>query len=258
MEQATALTQDERVAEAIARLDDGNFDQAPVVDDHRPVGFVLTRFVRDRATSTIREVMTPLGQGNIVSADAPVGSLLDWIVEPGFLFVVDGLAVTGFITVSDFNKQPVRGYLYLQLASLETNLAELARRLHGERQDGLLAYLSGNARSQVLRRQQRDRRDGLDTDLIAYLDFGHLLTLSRTDASFISALGDGLSSDVNQIQSQLEELRRRVMHPVRGLVSDKGGLTALRDVENAISRLSSRVVHVLWSMSDPTAAPGSA
>ncbi len=137
MEDALAFSPATPVAEAHQQLSADNYDQAPVLDGGRILGFVLTRRLEDApAGSTVAEFQTPIGPGNIVSADAPVSRLLHWIVEPGFLFVLDGREVAGFVTVSDFNKQPARAYLYLLLTTFEIALADMARRRFGPEQRG--------------------------------------------------------------------------------------------------------------------------
>jgi hypothetical protein len=189
--------------------------------------------------------MSPLGQGNVVSADAAVGDLLDWIVDPGFLFVVEGRSIVGFISVSDFNKHPVRGYLYLQLASLEMNLAELVKVHFQADQERMLDYLAAKARNNVKASQRHDQGNRLDTDLVAYLNFAHLLDIARCDPALVARLGPEMARDAEILRNELNDLRRRVMHPVKGLVSDKGELMTLRDSENSIARLSRGVVAAL-------------
>ncbi len=250
MEQAVGVEPSELAAIAATRLGDGQFDQAPVMEGGAPIGFVLTRDLVSGNGALVRDAMRLMRQGNIVSADAPVGDLLDWIVDPGFLFVVDGRRVVGFVSVSDFNKQPVRGYLYLQVAALETNLAEFVRRVFTGCEEEILSILNTLARKQVRRRQEADRAAHFDTDLVAYLDFAHLLLVSRSDHRLAEAIQSVVGDDDEQFSEQLRDLRNRVMHPIRGLVANKGDLIELRNLETKLDRLSKHVDRVMRGMAD--------
>jgi hypothetical protein len=164
MSQAFSVDPKDAAADAAARLRHERFDQAPVVDGDRILGFVLTRHLAQ--ARRVADAMTPLGSGNVVSADASIGRLMEWIIDPGFLFVLEGRDVTGFIAVSDFNKQPVRGYLYLLLARLEVGLAELVRRRFPDQRDAL-ALLPPDGRAIVRDRFEGDRTAGEESELVA-------------------------------------------------------------------------------------------
>ena len=160
------------------------YDQAPVLVGDRPVGFVLTRRL-ELHDGIVADLMTALGSGNVVSADASIGSLLEWIIEPGFLFVVDGRKVSGFITVSDFNKQAARAYLYVLLATLEMGLAEVVRRHYGPQQDATLYHLPEGRRVAVASRFADDQAAGEEGDLVTYFDFSDLVTVIGKDEALL-------------------------------------------------------------------------
>lgn len=239
---ADALSFEPSTAAAVARreLEAKKFDQAPVVEAGMPVGFVLTKGIAAHHRE-VRESMVALGSGNVVSADASVGDLLQWIIEPGFLFVLEGRDVTGFITVHDFNKQPARGHLYLWLARLETALAQFIRSGYAERPDVVLNLISGDAAERVRSRYDEDRRADVESDLIAYLDFSHLVAVVAKDSTLRDRLGGWSRTRWQDEVGGLAELRNQVMHPVRNVVLAKGGLIRVHERERRIRSLVAEI-----------------
>jgi hypothetical protein len=242
MSQAFSVDPKDAAADAAARLRRERFDQAPVVDGDRILGFVLTRHLAQ--ARRVAGAMTPLGSGNVVSADASIGRLMEWIIDPGFLFVLEGRDVTGFIAVSDFNKQPVRGYLYLLLARLEVGLAELVRRRFPDQQDAL-ALLPPDGQAIVRDRFEGDRTAGEESELVAYFDFSDLIEVVRRDAELLGVVSGRSRNGWIKYAGGLVQLRNDVMHPVRNAVLAKGGLMRLQDREQRLRSLIERVDEAL-------------
>ena len=232
--QAFSVAQSDNARDAETRLREERFDQAPVVDGDRMVGFVLTRHLA-RAVH-VAEVMTPLGSGNVVSADASVGRLMEWILDPGFLFVLEGREITGFITVSDFIKQPARGYLYLALSRLEIGLAALVRRRFPD-QEQACALLMPQARGAVVRRFQADRAAGTETEQIAYFGFLDLIRVFGADITLRRLLGKPSGEDWLDAVKGFVQLRNDVMHPIRNVDLAKDGLIRLQNTEQRVRAL---------------------
>jgi len=238
MSQAFSVAPTDDAAEAGARLRVQRFDQALVVEGERTLRFVLTR--RLNRARRVLDAMTGLGSGNVVSADASIGRLMQWIIEPGFLFVLEGRDVTGFIAVSDFNKQPVRGYLYLLLARLEVGLAELVRRRFPD-QENALALLPSDGQGIVRERFDGDRRAGEESELVAYFDFSDLIKVVTEDAGIRRAISGRSRNGWSEYAGGLVRLRNDVMHPVRNAVLAKGGLIRLQDREQRLRSLIEKV-----------------
>lgn len=245
MRSAFALAPKQSIDDARQLLTEGRFDQAPVIDGDEALGFVLTRELVAGDRRPIADVMTRLGSGNVVSADASVGRLLEWIIDPGFLFVLEGRDVTGFITVSDFNKQPARGYVYLLLARLEIGLAELLRRRFGHDQSAALALLSEPSQATITSHYQDDRSAGEEGEYVAYFDFSDLLTVVAQDDTLRSWICGWSRRTWKKRTGGLVALRNNVMHPVRNIVLAKGGLVRLREREQRIRDLVARVDHAV-------------
>jgi CBS domain-containing protein len=238
--QAFSVAPTDAPSDAAARLREQRFDQAPVLEGERILGFVLTRNLTGTSIRRVADAMVPLGSGNVVSADASIGRLMEWILEPGFLFVLEGRDVTGFISVSDFNKQPVRGYLYLLLARLEIGLADLVRRRFQD-QEVALALLPPDGQAIVRDRYEGDRTGEEESELLAYFDFSDLIEVVTEDAELRRTVSGRSRNGWSDYAGGLVRLRNDVMHPVRNAVLAKGGLIRLQGREQRIRMLIEKV-----------------
>jgi hypothetical protein len=225
-----------------------NFDQAPVLRDGEMVGFVLRGRLEDSPNSTVGHLTTPLGPGNIVSADASVRQLLDWIANPGFLFVLNGREFVGFVTVSDFNKQPARAYLYLLIATFESGLADLIRRRFADDQEAIFELLSDDDGHRIRDRFIADQRDNVEADPVSYLGFSHLIGVVSGDERLRTWIGVTRNA-WERDSGSLVGLRNSVMHPVRSLVERKDGLLRLQRREARLRRLSDLVAMAIGTLS---------
>jgi hypothetical protein len=241
MSLAYSVTPEMRVADALAGLDARHFDQAPVEADGRVVGFVLTARLRELPPGRrIRDVSQAIAPGNVVSADAPVASLLEWIEDPGLLFVLDGRTFSGFITVSDFNKQPARAYLYMLLSTLEIVLAELIRERYRLRQLDLLQLLPVDTANEIHAMFEADQDDNVEADVVAYLTLSNLFNIIAKSPPLLASLGAPSRRSFEHDAGRLVELRNGVMHPTRSLVSSKSGLLEMRQIERSLRDLIER------------------
>ena len=209
MVRATTVRPGDRAHDARDRLRERRFDQAPVMDGGLIFGFILTRHLDQPGVTHVEDAMTPLGSGNVVSADASIGRLMEWIIDPGLLFVLEGRDVTGFIAVSDFNKQPVRGYLYLLLARLEIALASLIRANYPD-QEAALEVLSPEGQTIVLGRFEGDRDIDDESEPLAYFDFSDLVQVVGGNRNLLQAVGHQSRSSWGDYAGGLVALRNEV------------------------------------------------
>jgi hypothetical protein len=193
--------------------------------------------VEEDGDQRIRDVMSPIAPHTIVSADAPVTSLLEWIEQPGMLFVVEGNGFSGFITVSDFNKQPARAYLYILLATLEMRLAELLRDKFRDDQVPILERLPPDTANEIYAMYEADVEENIEADVVSYLSFGNVVNAVAKDANLLALLGRPSRRSWEQRAGKLVELRNDVMHPTRSLVTGKLGLIELRERERDLQYL---------------------
>ncbi len=161
---ATCLDAGMEAGEAKARLTEGRFDYAPVQRDGALVGYVAERELDAGSAEPVLAKLRPITPEIIVSADAPFHDLLRWL-DCGFLFVLEGNRLTGFVTPSDANRQAALSYFYLLIGEVEVGLARLIRgRFEPDEAVGLLSPQCAQA---VEARMADDRRKNLDADVSA-------------------------------------------------------------------------------------------
>jgi hypothetical protein len=257
LERATYLGTDATAARALAVLTGGGFDHAPIVDEGVVIGFGSRSALATVSGSTpIREAMTPLGDGNLVSSDTPIGDLLDLFADQPFLFVLDGGDITGFVTVTDLNKQPARAYLYLVLAGLEIALADLVRWRHGPDQRALLPLLGKRDQDSIKSRFRGDRGEDADADLVSYMGFKHLLRIFEKDRELRAELDRYSQKAWRSVTWPLSELRNDVMHPISSFVSTGEDVAQLARHVAQARVLVDQTVHALrrrYALPDPEA-----
>ena len=220
IERATNFAPEMQASHALATLSAAGFDHAPVIEDGLVIGYCSREDLASGSDATqLRRAMTPLGDGNLVSSDTPIGDLLDLFAEQPFLFVLDGGDITGFVTVTDLNKQPARAYLYLVLAGLEIALADLVRWHYGRQQTKLLRFLGKRDQDSVKSRYGGDRSRDADADFVSYMGFKHLLRIFEKDREMRNELGSYSQRSWRSATWPLSELRNDVMHPISSFVS---------------------------------------
>jgi hypothetical protein len=205
-------------ADAVRALLPHGFEQAPVVDDGLTVGFVLASELDPAAETPLGAKAHPLAAGHLVSADSSLLEALPWLTTHRLLFVLDGNAITGFVTPSDLNKQAGRTYFYLMLAELELFLAELIRTQFPDQRIAI-GLLSANRAQKVIDRYAQDRAENVDADLVACLTFADVCDIAERDDSIREHLGFTSRKRAARAFGPLKRLRDEVMHLVRALLA---------------------------------------
>jgi hypothetical protein len=197
------------------RLLNARFDQAPVMDGLRPVGWVATDELKGHRT--VRSVMAALDECKLVSAESSIASVLELIPRSKFLFVVDRRGLSGFIVRSDLDRHAVRSYLYLLIAEIEMLLAEIIKSTVTNDQ------IEASLRSDQKKRFDQAYKANQETSPAEYLYIGELVNLFRQTAfaSDPTLWDEYLTDRLNRVK----RFRNEVMHPVRSLA-------ALEDVES--------------------------
>jgi hypothetical protein len=208
------------------RLVDARFDQAPVMNELRPVGWVATDDLKGHRT--VGSAMTPLNDCALVSAESSIASVLQLLPTSKFLFVVDKRGLSGFIVRSDLDRHAVRSYLYLLIAGVEMLLAEIIK--SATPIDQIIASL----RSDQKERFEQAYVANQETSPAEYLYIGELIALfAKTDYASDPRFWDQSLAD--QL-IRVKHFRNDIMHPVRSLA-------ALDDIE-ALANLPRWAVEV--------------
>jgi hypothetical protein len=246
LDRATSVDSDNKAGAALKILSQSNYDRAPVVDDGRVVGYVERQhLVKAASNDLVRDLTYPLTGGVIISADTPIAELIEWLPEQRILFVLEGREVTGFVTITDLNKQPARAYLYLVLAGLEIAMADLVRWRFGADQSPVLEALGKRDQNSVGGRLRADRDADADADLVSYLGFKHLLRVIERDQALRKEMGGLSKTRWRSVTWPLSDLRNDVMHPVSSFVSSTEDVAALGQSVRSASRLLDEAVNAL-------------
>jgi hypothetical protein len=230
------LDDNAQLAEAILRA--RGFDQAPVVDGNQVIGTVRRVSLSD--LPTVRDAYQRLQPSELVSADAPVSNLLEWLPTTPCLYVLDGRRITGFVVEADLNKQPARVYFYLLIATLELALAQRLRVWMEADESRLIRAMGARMADSVEQRRAEARAGDSDTDLVAYMTFSEIVRVVGKTAVLREELGYPTRTKWKEVEA-LIELRNAVMHPTRDLVGRECSLETLAARDALLRRLLGRI-----------------
>ncbi len=220
---ALTFTGGEPQSKAAATLRTRDFDNAPVRLGGSIAGYVGRDDLDPNAGDPVEEKLRRLDESMLVSADAPLGQLMNWLSSKPLLFVVEHHQIVGLVTPSDLNKQPGRTYFYLLIAGLETALADLIRSYFPD-QAGAVSLLPEHRRKALNKRRGEQRDADVFADEIAAMYFTDLLDIVEASHHLrriftVSDEGDWRGG----VREPLRRLRNQAMHPVKTLVRDRDG-----------------------------------
>lgn len=206
---ATAVELTEAPRTAFDRLESARFDQAPVLRDGRPVGWVKREALGGQ--ESVKSAMTALDNCMLVSAESSIARILHMMVRHEFLFVVGEGHVFGFIVRSDLDRHAVRSYLYLLIAGIEMQLSEIVERSCPP--EVIEKEIHGWLKNVFL--QARD--EGQETGPVQYLYLKPLVKLFEKNARYDRhALWNEKLSDQLHV---VESFRNNVMHANKSLAA---------------------------------------
>jgi hypothetical protein len=242
LDEATWVRPGETAREAAARLRILDFDQAPVGPPGRLLGYVVTSELEHTHVGNAAAAIHAIDAEHVVSASAGVLEVLEALYGGGPLaFVVDGRAITGFVAVSDINKQPARTHFYLLLTNLEAALADWVRTAFPDVEDAVA--LLGDDAKKVRGRFRRDQKNNVAVDLVTGMDLGHLLAiagLSEVGQRRFSAESFG-GWDAWVVT--LTSLRNAVMHPMLTFLGPQRTLADLLAIDKGLREVLARASH---------------
>jgi hypothetical protein len=193
------------------RLVDARFDQAPVMNERRAVGWVATDDLR--GGRTVRSAMVPLDDCTLVSAESSTATVLRLLPDNRFLFVVGKEGLSGFIVQSDLDRHAVRSYLYLLIAGVEMLLSEIVKYAIPENK------IEGKVRSNLKKRFEQARTANQETSPAEYLYLDELIELfAKTRYAHDPDLWD---ESFTGLLMEVKTFRNDVMHPTRSLTTSE-------------------------------------
>ncbi|HQR31172.1 MAG TPA: CBS domain-containing protein [Blastocatellia bacterium] len=161
-----AQVDDEATAWLSSRAQD--FDQFPVEQGTRIVGILLRQDIV--AGKTVGEIMRPLAEGLIVSADMPLADLIPQLRENHCRLVLRGGRIDGLVTQSDLLKLPVRLMVFAHITHLEQLMANaIAARWPN---DAWFDLINEERREKINDKENELRNRGMNPPKIELTEFG--------------------------------------------------------------------------------------
>jgi len=223
--------------DVVDALEEAQFDFAPVTEDDEIFGYVRRADLKDPA-ATLRPHVRPLTASRVIAGDTPLAHLLPALRMAEFLFVVDGHDIVGVVSPADLNKQPGRTYFYLLVSAFELCLAERIRQFFPI-QEKALSILSEGVQARVRERLNEEAQKDVVADVVAAMDFLHLLKVVEKTDSLRRSFGDYSANRWrDEVLNPINDLRNGVMHSVRMLTDHTSdSLSRLIDLEGRLRSL---------------------
>jgi hypothetical protein len=236
LEAATVLLPSSPTQSALKVLRSRNFDQAPVLRDGVPVGYVLARDL-ENTRGRIEAHIHPILPNALASELAPLNDALSWLTVGGSLFVLRGRSISGFVVPSDLNRQAGRASFFLTLTTLELELANTVRHL----QQGwdVLSALPVPAANAVRKRMNAHVKANVEADVVAEMTLTQLFHVVGTDPGIRARLGITSEEQWRATWAPINDLRLRVAHPTKPLLESPSELEWLMDAAREAARIFS-------------------
>lgn len=192
-------------SEILSRSGLAGFDYLPVLEEERTLG-VLERSgqVSDRPAG---ELMRPLDDSLLVSADEPLTSFLPELLHRPYWLVVSRTRIDGIVTRSDVQKLPVRLLAFTLITHLEMTMARVIVREMGD--DAWLEKLSSGRRQKIKKKQAALQANHVDPPMVELAEFCD----KRDVLAKLQALGVGRTREdsVGELK-RVEGIRNTIAH----------------------------------------------
>ncbi|MGY2005312.1 hypothetical protein [Blastococcus sp. SYSU DS1024] len=204
----------EPAEQAHARLQEHDFDQAPLRDRGRWVGWVATKNLQ--GGTKIKGCYHALDASRFAGAVSSINDVLPHLAETGFCFTVGRGGLEGFITPSDLDRHAARCHFHVLISAVEMSLSSLIR--VSVRESDVVKSIpchqvgtgpEGAAFSLRLAYEEA-RASGRETHAVECLGLGDMVALLEKE-------GRILTSDLHKRLLKVRDLRNPVMHPTRSL-----------------------------------------
>ena len=208
-----------------------DFDQFPVRRGDNTIGILCRE--GDHGDSLVSEVMQPLSDGLIVSADMALGELIPHLRESHYQLVVRGGRIDGLVTQSDLLKLPVRMFLFGNISHLEVCLRALVRQVAPW--PTWIELLSAPRRRRLSSQYSMLQSSNMEPDSLELTNFGDVVRV----LSQIPELGSEFSEQAESIR----QLRNDIAH-AKTFISSEADVREFvqrfirtRDLIDRVSRL---------------------
>lgn len=158
----------------------------------------------------------------LISRDTPIPALIELFVRSSSraFLVIYGQDTVGLVSLADINKMPTRIYLFNLVAELETALAAaISAYVRGEDEVVLRVLEKPEIVRNYVAMAPSMRGQDLDIGILQQLNLSDLVNFLRKTPELYQAIGFASGNHVKVRLNGLVELRHRVAHAVRPLVT---------------------------------------
>jgi predicted transcriptional regulator len=212
-------------------------DHAPILEDGRLLGYVKREKLGNFPEKLCREVMENLDANDYVSLDTTIEKVLDLLSDKPFLLVTQEGSLLGIITRADLNKRAACILLYAALSELESALVDFikSRFLKSEY---LKDILSEDRAKEILYHYWIAKMGNTEVSIEQHLCLGDVVNIIQKSKNgrLLEALGYNSRGQSEELSSFVD-LRNRVMHPERTLLSDENSVSDIRQKYRRILEL---------------------
>lgn len=224
------------------------FDQLPVLDGNGNLcGVVASKHVAELLERDEPLVESdPAIELNEIDPKPGLLTVLQEFSEHRSLVIRDttrGERWFGLVTLSDLNRHAFRALLYPVLAQLEELMANFIVNNTEDHWDWL-KYLSEDAQARLIGRWEIDKRKSVDIDVMAGCTLTEMITIVQKSKVLSSRLGFTTTNRFREQHGAIPEIRNRVMHPVRPLVSSQSEVCKLYERITGVVELSSKLAEL--------------
>lgn len=161
-----------------------------------------------------------LKRNRLISRDTPIAHLLELFVETGSkgFLVIYGQEIQGIVTPADLNKLPMRAYLYNLIGDLEMTLGAWIGELFRVDASQFLEILPANRQKRLKRELKRMKAGNTDVNVVELFYLTDLNNIVTEHEQARSSLGYPSADKARLELSELNELRKGIMHPVKSLL----------------------------------------
>jgi hypothetical protein len=201
----------DRCSDARQVLASHRYDQAPVLDEQRVVGWVRAAQLGGRGF--VSSALVSLDRCVVLGQSSPVADVISLVADKGLIFLAGSTGISEFVVPSDLDRHVVRAYLYVLLSEIESRLANLVRDDVAE--EDVIATLDKPQR----KRYESARSRGQETHAVEYL---YLSSYQKLIANVfkLSQLSSWPPADQLQDLRSLNPLRNCIAHPSKSLTGE--------------------------------------
>jgi hypothetical protein len=212
------------VREALRRMDDVDFDAAPVRD--QPIRrYVVKQELGEAPGGLVEDFAHPIDPRRLLTSDLGLVDALDALATPGFLFVLERDGVVGIITPSDLQRVPVAMLVLSIILAAEVGMNRIIAASHSENE--WVNLLPMERRRDLDRQYQKRIQRRTQTSLLDLLTLRDRLRLVGLAPQGIPILGFESLADLESWSQRLADIRNDLAHGRTLLDAEPDPLEAL-------------------------------